>query len=91
MKTQQITNALKVAQAELAQSRTEQDIAAEQLQLANERAQWIEKGFRLGQFDLTTQLKSLQERFAAESEHARSRLAVDRAISRVNQAAGILP
>ncbi|WP_273428684.1 TolC family protein [Chitinibacter tainanensis] len=91
LEKQQITNALKVAQAELAQSRTEQDIAAEQLQLANERAQWIEKGFRLGQFDLTTQLKSLQERFAAESEHARSRLAVDRAISRVNQAAGILP
>ncbi|WP_348946350.1 TolC family protein [Chitinibacter sp. FCG-7] len=91
LEKQQVTNALKAAQSELAQSRAEQDIAAEQLQLANERAQWIEKGFRMGQFDLTTQLKSLQDRFAAESEQARTRLAVDRAISRMNQAAGILP
>ncbi|WP_410498868.1 TolC family protein [Chitinibacter sp. S2-10] len=88
---QQLANAYKTAQLELLQSRAAQDIAAEQLQLANERSQWIAKGFKQGQFDLTTQLKSLQERFAAESEHARARLAVDRAISRVNQAAGILP
>lgn len=91
LEKQQVTNALKMAQSELLQSRAEQDIASEQLQLANERAQWIEKGFRLGQFDLTTQLNSIQDRFAAVSERARSRLAVDRAISRVNQAAGILP
>ena len=73
------------------QSRADQEISTEQLQLANERAQWIAKGFRLGQFDLTVQLKSLQDQFTAQSEQARSRLAVDRAISRVNQAAGVLP
>ena len=91
LEQQQVASAIKTAQSELAQSRAEQELAFEQWQLAVERGEWIEKGFRLGQFDLTTQLKTLQERSTAESEHARSRLLVERAISRLNQAAGILP
>ncbi len=91
LETAKLANALKAAQSALVQSRADQEISTEQLQLANERAQWIAKGFRLGQFDLTVQLKSLQDQFTAQSEQARSRLAVDRAISRVNQAAGVLP
>jgi cobalt-zinc-cadmium efflux system outer membrane protein len=86
-----IANAISSAQMELAQSREAQALAAEQLKLASERAEWIAKGFRLGQFDLLVQLRSLQEKFDAESESARSRLAVDRAISRLNQAVGVLP
>jgi cobalt-zinc-cadmium efflux system outer membrane protein len=86
-----IANGISNAQLELAQSREAQELAGEQLKLASERAEWIAKGFRLGQFNLLAQLKSLEEKFDAESESARSRLAVDRAISRLNQAVGVLP
>ncbi|WP_297576726.1 TolC family protein [uncultured Deefgea sp.] len=86
-----IASGLKIAQSALIQSRAELDIAAEQRQLSAEQAQSIDKGYRLGQFDLTTQLKSQQAQLAAQSEYARARLAVNRAISRLNQAAGILP
>ncbi|MBM5573370.1 TolC family protein [Deefgea sp. CFH1-16] len=86
-----IANAISSAQMELAQSREAQVLAVEQFKIASERAEWIAKGFRLGQFDLMAQLRSLQEKFDAESESARSRLAVDRAISRLNQAVGVLP
>lgn len=83
----QITN----ARSELTQSQAQLRLADEQLKLARQSAEWVAKGFRLGQFDLNTQMRSQQEQLAAEAQLARSQHAVARAISRFNQAAGVLP
>jgi outer membrane protein, heavy metal efflux system len=82
---------LAAAQMELLQSREAEQFAREQNALAIEQAGWVAKGFALGQFELAALLRSQQETLAAAAELALSRLAVERAISRVNQAAGVLP
>lgn len=79
------------ARLELAQSHTQLSLAGAQRKLAKQSAEWVAKGFRLGQFDLSTQVRSQQEQLAAEAQLARSKHAVARAISRFNQAAGVLP
>lgn len=55
------------------------------------RSAWIDKGFRLGQFDLLAQLRSQQEQLDAEAQVQRAEHGLGRAISRFNQAAGVLP
>jgi outer membrane protein, heavy metal efflux system len=82
---------LAAAQMELLQSREAEQFAREQNTLAIEQSGWVSKGFALGQFELAALLRSQQETLAAAAELALSRLAVERAISRVNQAAGVLP
>jgi outer membrane protein, heavy metal efflux system len=79
------------AQMELAQSREAVQFSREQNALAIEQAGWVSKGFNLGQFELIALLRSQQEMHAAAAELALAQLTVERAISRVNQAAGILP
>jgi cobalt-zinc-cadmium efflux system outer membrane protein len=49
------------------------------------------KAFRLGELDLPTLLHSENEHFEAELALSRARLEVGRAVSRVNQALGLLP
>ena len=82
---------ISTARLELSQSRQLQALAAEELRLVKERSGWIDKGFRLGQFDLMTHMRSQQEQLEAEFQVTRAEQAVGRAISRVNQAAGITP
>ncbi len=82
---------IKAATLELEQSIQLQGLAAEELKLVNERAAWITKGFRLGQFDLMTQIRSEQEQLAAQAQVERAALEYGQAISRLNQAAGVLP
>jgi cobalt-zinc-cadmium efflux system outer membrane protein len=79
------------ARLELGQSQEQLSLADEQLKLAKQSTEWVAKGFRLGQFDLSTQIRSQQEQLLAEAQLARSKHAVARAISRFNQAAGVLP
>ncbi|MBF7731702.1 TolC family protein [Pseudomonas sp. N040] len=82
---------ISAAQLELSQSQQLQALAAEELTLVKQRSAWIEQGFRLGQFDLLTQLRSQREQLDAQAQVERAEYAVGRAISRFNQAAGVLP
>jgi cobalt-zinc-cadmium efflux system outer membrane protein len=88
---QRSASAVVTAQIELRQSREAEQFAREQNTLAIEQAGWVSKGFALGQFELSALLRSQQEMQAAAAELALSRLTIERAISRVNQAAGVLP
>lgn len=89
--SQRISAELANARLELSQSRQQRALADEELRLAKQRAEWIAKGFRLGQFDLPAQLRSQQEQLEAQAQVTRAEYGVGRAISRFNQAAGVLP
>lgn len=91
LESQRLSAELASARFELSQSQQQKALAAEELPLVNERAGWVAKGFRLGQFDLLTQIRSQQELLDAQAQVARAEYAIGRAISRFNQAAGVLP
>jgi cobalt-zinc-cadmium efflux system outer membrane protein len=91
LESQRISAELASARLELGQSQQQQALAAEDLPLVKERAEWVAKGFRLGQFDLLTHMRSQQELLEAQAQVARAEDAIGRAISRFNQAAGVLP
>jgi cobalt-zinc-cadmium efflux system outer membrane protein len=91
LESQRLSAELASARFELAQSQQQQALAAEELPRVNERAGWVAKGFRLGQFDLLTQIRSQQELLDAQAQVARAEYGIGRAISRFNQAAGVLP
>jgi cobalt-zinc-cadmium efflux system outer membrane protein len=91
LESQRLSAELASARFELNQSQQQQALAAEELPRVNERAGWVAKGFRLGQFDLLTQIRSQQELLDAQAQVARAEYGIGRAISRFNQAAGVLP
>lgn len=66
-------------------------IAQQSHALAQENLQLAEKAFRLGETDLTTVLRVRAAAFNAESLLDRQRLGQATAISRLNQALGVLP
>ena len=76
---------------ELEQSQQTILILQERLQLAEQSFAWVEKSFRAGQLDLPTRLKAEADLASARLSLARAKLEVARAISRYNQAAGVLP
>jgi cobalt-zinc-cadmium efflux system outer membrane protein len=82
---------IEATNAHLAQARTVASLAQERYQLANETHQLLSKAFQLGELDLPTLLRSENERFDAELALSRAQLAVESAISRTNQALGLLP
>lgn len=88
---QRLQAQLAMAQNELTHSRQALPLVREQLQLAHDRSRWIEKAFRLGQLDLAARWQAENEQFSAQKALARAQLEVSRAISRLNQAAGVLP
>ncbi len=79
------------AQAELAATRSAQSLAAEREALAREVHGLIAKSYQLGESDLQIRLRAEAERFDAELSHARARVETQRAISKLNQAFGVLP
>lgn len=79
------------AEGELEAARQAQLLAAERERLAGEIQALVAKSWRLGEGDLPTRLRADGERFDAELAHARARVETRRAISRLNQAFGILP
>ncbi|MDB5772550.1 MAG: Outer rane efflux protein [Burkholderia sp.] len=79
------------ARAELGHARSIEAFAQERYQLAADTQGLHEKAFRLGELGLPTRLHSENERFDAELALSRARLEVGRAVSRLNQASGLLP
>jgi len=95
------------ARLQLARAKIEGDIAASaeelrqsarQVALAEARAvlsrdthELMSKAYRLGEIDLATRLRAEADRFDAELSLSRARLEQGRAISRFNQATGLLP
>jgi cobalt-zinc-cadmium efflux system outer membrane protein len=79
------------ATVELEQVREIETLAAERFRLAAETQALFTKAFRLGELDLPARLRAENDRFDAELALARSRIEAGRALSRLNQALGILP
>lgn len=88
---ERLASEVRIAQGELDQTRSALDLAEERQRLAIENDQLIAKAFSLGEIDLASRLRAATERYAAVGDFARSRLESARAISRLNQAFGVLP
>jgi outer membrane protein, heavy metal efflux system len=79
------------AMVELEQAREIERLAAERFRLATDTQALFSKAFTLGELDLPARLRAENERFDAELATTRARIEVGRAISRLNQARGLLP
>lgn len=79
------------ARASVAATRRQLAMAQERRTLSADNLQLAEKSFALGQADLATLLRVRAAAIEAESVHERQRLARAAAISRLNQALGVLP
>lgn len=79
------------AASELDAARRAETLAADRARLSTEAQTLVGKSYRLGESDLPTRLRADSERFDAELAHARARVDTRRAISKLNQAFGILP
>lgn len=82
---------LAAAAGELEAARGAEAAAAERARLAAEVQGLVAKSYRLGESDLPTRLRAEAERFEAERAHARAQVETRRAISRLNQAYGLMP
>lgn len=87
----QLQAELLASQRELLQARAALVLAEERQRLAAENDQLLGKAFNLGEIDLATRLRAAAERYAADADVSRSRLEAGRAVSRLNQAFGVLP
>jgi cobalt-zinc-cadmium efflux system outer membrane protein len=76
---------------ELEQSQSMVALAQERVQLAEQSDAWVEKAFRAGQLDLPARLKAESDLASARLSFSRARLEAERAVSRYNQAMGVLP
>lgn len=79
------------ANAELEQAREIEILAADRFRLAADTQVLFAKAFRLGELDLPARLRAENDRFDAERAVTRARIEAERAISRLNQARGLLP
>lgn len=79
------------AKVELEQARTVELLAQDRFRLASETHELYTKAFNLGELDLPARLRSENDRFDAELALSRARLEIGRAMSRLNQALGLLP
>ena len=59
--------------------------------LAADTQRLLARAFALGELDLIARLRAENERFEAELQFTRAKLEAARAISRLNQALGVLP
>ena len=79
------------AQRELEQVRTVLGLTEARYTLAADTQRLLAKAFALGELDLISRLRAENERFEAELQFTRAKLEAARAISRLNQALGVLP
>jgi outer membrane protein, heavy metal efflux system len=79
------------AQADLAAARAAQTVATERVRLTREVQSLVAKSYQLGQADLPTRLRADNDSLDADLSEARARTDVQRAISQLNQALGLLP
>lgn len=82
---------IEAARVELEVAREGETIATERYRLATSTQALFSKAFALGELDLPARLRAENERFDSELSLTRSRIEVERAISRLNQAQGVLP
>ena len=87
----QLQAELLASQRELQQAQGALVLAQERQRLTAETEGLLSKAFSLGEIDLATRLRTAAERYAADADAIRSRLDTGRAISRLNQAFGVLP
>jgi len=76
---------------ELEQARTVVQLTEARFTLAADTQRLLAKAFALGELDLIARLRAENERFEAELSFTRAKLEATRAISRLNQALGVLP
>lgn len=76
---------------ELEQARTVVQLTAARFTLAADTQRLLARAFALGELDLIARLRAENERFEAELSFTRAKLEAARAISRLNQASGVLP
>ena len=86
-----LTADIEAAREELGRGREALAYAETRFQFAADTQALFEKAFEFGEIDLVTRLRSENERFDAELALVRVRLEAARAVSRLNQALGILP
>ena len=79
------------ARRELVQARTVAGLTEARYTLAADTQRLLARAFALGELDLITRLRAENERFEAELQFTRAKLEAARAISRLNQALGVLP
>jgi cobalt-zinc-cadmium efflux system outer membrane protein len=79
------------ARIELQSSRQIAELAAERAELARQNGTWLHQAFTQGELDLPGRLRAESEKFESELAQARARLELARAVSRLNQASGVLP
>jgi cobalt-zinc-cadmium efflux system outer membrane protein len=79
------------ARFELEQANASVTIAESRFNTALETQQLLDRSFSLGESDLPTRLLAEAARFEAERNLIKARLETGRAISKVNQALGVLP
>lgn len=82
---------LEAARRELEQTRELLRLSESRFALAADTQTLLAKAFALGELDLIARLRAENERFEAELNFSRARLEVARAVSRLNQAQGVLP
>ncbi|MDP2032876.1 MAG: TolC family protein [Polaromonas sp.] len=87
----QLQAELASALAGLDAARRTQASMAERARLGQEVQVLVAKAYRLGESDLPTRLRADSEKFEADLSLARARVGLQRAISQLNQALGLLP
>ena len=79
------------ARRELEQARAVVQLTEARFTLAADTQRLLARAFALGELDLIARLRAENERFESELNFTRAKLEAARAISRLNQALGVLP
>ncbi len=82
---------IEAARRELEQARTVVQLTQARFALAADTQRLLAKAFALGELDLISRLRAENERFEAELNFTRAALEASRAVSRLNNALGLLP
>ena len=82
---------IEAARRELEQARIVAKLSEARFALAADTQLLLAKAFAMGELDLVTRLRAENERFESELNFTRAKLDAARAISRLNQALGVLP
>lgn len=86
-----ISAEIEAVRRELEQTRIVVQLAETRFALATDTQQLLAKAFALGELDLVSRLRAENERFESELNFTRTKLEGARAVSRLNQALGVLP
>lgn len=79
------------AHADLDAARRQEALATQRATLSTQMQELVAKSHRLGESDLPTRMRADNEKFDADLSLARARIALQRAISQLNQSLGMLP